>query len=289
MLGDNMWWLFVVSLVWAFSFGLIKGRLTGLDPTGVALVRLGLAWVVFLPFLKWGALSVRSGVWLGGVGAVQFGAMYLMYLQAFQHLMAFEVALFTVFTPLYVALLDGALENRLNGRHLAAAGLSVVGAALVLGTGFGSETAMVGFLWVQGSNLCFAAGQVAYKRTRGAFKGVSDAGLFGWLYLGAVVMAGSVGAWSVDWAAFRPTGEQWGVLVYLGVLASGVGFFWWNLGATRVNTGVLAAFNNAKIPLGIAVSLVVFGESADFMRLGLSLGLLAVAIAVANRAGGGRE
>jgi drug/metabolite transporter (DMT)-like permease len=35
--------LLIVSLIWAFSFGLIKGRLAGLDPTAVAVLRLALA------------------------------------------------------------------------------------------------------------------------------------------------------------------------------------------------------------------------------------------------------
>jgi drug/metabolite transporter (DMT)-like permease len=42
--------LIFVSILWAFSFGLIKGELTGLDPTLVAHIRLLLSFIVFLPF-----------------------------------------------------------------------------------------------------------------------------------------------------------------------------------------------------------------------------------------------
>jgi drug/metabolite transporter (DMT)-like permease len=38
-----MLYLFLVSLLWAFSFGLIKGELTGLPPASVAFVRLLIA------------------------------------------------------------------------------------------------------------------------------------------------------------------------------------------------------------------------------------------------------
>lgn len=34
-----------------------------------------------------------------------------------------------------------------------------------------------------------------------------------------------------------------------------------------MNAGALAAFNNAKIPLGIACSILVFGEHADLPKL----------------------
>jgi drug/metabolite transporter (DMT)-like permease len=44
-------------------------------------------------------------------------------------------------------------------------------------------------------------------------------------------------------------------------VASGIGFFLWNKGASKVNPGTLAAFNNAVVPLAILCSLFVFGES----------------------------
>lgn len=276
--------LLIVSFVWAFSFGLIKGRLTGLDPTAVAVIRIAFATVVFLPLLQIRALPRRLTLKYALIGAVQFGGMYIFYLHAFAYLQAYQIALFTIFTPLYVALLDAALTRRFQPRHMVAALLSVVGAALVMqnaGLGSGLST---GFLLVQCSNLCFAAGQLAYKRARAqAGSGTSDARLFGLLYLGALVATLSFSLVVTDWSSFRPTWDQWGVLAYLGVLASGVCFFWWNLGATRVNTGTLAAFNNAKVPLGVACSLLFFGESADLPRLTASLVLLALAVWVAER------
>jgi len=53
--------LLLVSLVWAFSFGLIKGHLTALDPATVAFARLFLAAAVFVPL-------VRGGAWRGRLG-----------------------------------------------------------------------------------------------------------------------------------------------------------------------------------------------------------------------------
>jgi hypothetical protein len=51
-----------------------------------------------------------------------------------------------------------------------------------------------------------------------------------------------------------------------------------------VNAGTLAVFNNAKIPLGVLVSLVVFREPADPLRLALSLGLLGLGLWVSATA-----
>ncbi|HEY8932371.1 MAG TPA: EamA family transporter [Rariglobus sp.] len=276
--------LLFVSLLWAFSFGLIKGRLTGLDPVAVSVVRLAFAAIVFLPFLRPRALPRRDVVTLASIGAIQFGVMYMLYTAAFAHLKAHEVALATILTPVYVALLDAAVENRTRWRHMAAAALAVVGAGVLIWKNRTSDTIVTGFLVVQGANLCFAAGQVAYKRIRPTLpKGVNDAGLFFWPCLGAVAVTAITSLFLTDWTGFRPAAAQWGVLAYLGILASGLGFFLWNYGALRVNTGTLAVFNNAKVPLGVVCSLLVFGEKPESLfRLALSLGLLVLAVLVAE-------
>jgi drug/metabolite transporter (DMT)-like permease len=263
--------LLLVSVLWAFSPGLIKHFLGDLSSPAVATVRLGLTFLVFLPFLRPRLLAPSTSAWLAGIGAIQFGAMYLLYLQAFKHLQSHEVFLFTILTPLYIVLLDAALANKLVARHAAAALLSAVGAGVLVWREVGTPDAMIGFVLVQGSNLCFAAGQIAYKRTRPALAKVkSDAPLFAWLALGGFVATALVSTPVTDWSAFVPTPTQWLVLAYLGLVASGVGFFLWNLGLTRVNAGTLAALNNAKIPLAVLVSLFLFRESTDPVRLALA-------------------
>jgi drug/metabolite transporter (DMT)-like permease len=115
-----------------------------------------------------------------------------------------------------------------------------------------------GFLLVQASNLCFAFGQVAYKRFRPRLPAVRDSAFFAWLMAGGFIATLACSLWTgVDWPAFfrAPSQGQWGVLVYLGVIASGAGFFLWNRGALQVNAGTLAVFNNLKLPLGVGCSL----------------------------------
>lgn len=276
--------LLSVSLLWAFSFGLIKGRLAGLDPVAVSTIRIAFSALVFLPFLKPRALPRRDVMSMALIGAFQFGLMYVLYTTAFGYLKGHEVALATILTPVYVALLDAAVENRTRWRHLIAATLAVLGAGALLWKNRTSDTIITGFLIVQGANLCFAAGQIAYKRIRPTLPaGVSDAGIFFWPCAGALVATALASGFMTDWSAFQPTASQWVVLAYLGMLASGVGFFLWNYGATRVNTGTLAVFNNAKVPLGVACSLIFFGEQpASIPRLLISLALLILAVVVSE-------
>ena len=274
--------LLVVSIVWAFSFGLNKG-LTGLDSTAVAVLRLAISLAVFAPFFRPLRMGAAPVIRLALVGAVQFGAMYVLYQKSYAHLHAYEVALFTITTPILVTLIDAAAERRWRMSYFAAAALSVAGAGVVLWRSLGDSGILGGFVLVQLANLCFAGGQVAWRRERRRLPPeTSDASVFAVPYAGALAVAFGFSLFSTDWRSFAPTPAQWATLAYLGAVASGVCFFLWNLGATRVNAGTLAVFNNAKIPLGIACSLIVFGERADIARLLVGAALMALGVWVAG-------
>jgi drug/metabolite transporter (DMT)-like permease len=276
--------LLIVSFIWAFSFGLIKGRLAGIDPTAVGVIRLALALVVFLPFFRPRAVPIRVQLRLALIGAIEFGVMYLLYLRAFKYLQAFEVALFTITTPIFVSLLGAGLARRFVPRHLVAALLSVIGAGVIVWQNLATRNMLVGIALIQASNLCFAIGQLAWRQTRATIdSSKSDAALFALPYAGALAAALLWSLFTTDWIALRLTGPQIATLAYLGVLASGVGFFWWNVGATRVNTGTLAAFNNGKIPLAVACSLLFFGEHADVSRLLVGGVVVALGVILAER------
>jgi len=285
--GDDlaMTYLLVVSMVWAFSFGLIKGHLVGLSPSFVSLVRMVLSLVLFLPFLRLQRLGWSRAVQLLLLGSVQYGLMYVLYVASFETLAAHEVALFASFTPLFVVLLDDGLGRVFRPRFAVAALLAVAG-ALVLGRGFlGVPGAWKGILLMQGSNLCFAVGQVWYRRL-GPGVGPSHRE-YALPYAGAVLATGVFVLLTPGSVPTELSLDQVAVLGYLGVLASGVCFYLWNVGATRTNAGVLAVFNNAKVPLGVLVSLVVFGESASWWRLGVGACLVALALWVGvGRRGG---
>ena len=272
--------LVLVSLLWAFSFGLIKGRLAGLDSAFISAARLCLALLVFLPFLRFKGVTRRTAGVLTGIGAVQFGLMYLAYNESFRYLPAYQVALFTITTPILVTLLADALDRTFRPRALGAALLAVLGTAIVVYQSPGGT--LQGFLLVQLSNAAFAIGQVLYRRVRQRPGLPAECASFAWLYLGGFVVALTAFLAS-GVQSITLTGSQLLTLLYLGGIASGLGFFLWNKGATQVNAGTLAVMNNAKVPLAVACSLAFFGESADVPRLLVSLGLLGAAVWLAEK------
>ena len=69
--------LLAVSILWALSFGLIT-RVSALGAPFVAAVRTLLALAVFLPLVRARGLRGRQVLLLAGIGALQFGVMYLL-------------------------------------------------------------------------------------------------------------------------------------------------------------------------------------------------------------------
>jgi len=276
--------LLAASLLWAFSFGLIKGQLAGLDPVAVSCGRLLLASAAFSPLILKSALSRRTVYSAMGLGMLQFGLMYVLYIASYRWLPAWMVALFTIFTPLYVVLFSDLLERKFRPRHLVCAALAVVGAGVVVATAMPAEADWRGIVLLQGANLCFAAGQVYFVRLKRRADG-KEATLLGWMYLGAAlltlvaVLVGMAGG-GQPLAGWH--GKAWWVLLYLGLLPTALGFYLWNKGATRVEAGLLASANNLKVPLAVLVSWLVFGEEAAYGRVALGLVIILGALYLAR-------
>ncbi|MGE4487976.1 MAG: EamA family transporter [Kiritimatiellales bacterium] len=259
--------LLITSLVWAFSFGLIKGGLEGIPSAVAACIRLTVALAVFAPFLRPRALRAADAARLFLTGAIQYGLMYVAYMHAFRYLQAYEVALFTVLTPIYVTIINDLFERRICPFSLSAVLLAVAGGAVIEYHQLSSPDIWTGFLLMQAANLTFAFGQIFYRRTMARLpEPKGDLQVFGLLYLGAALTAAlfSIGN---GWHGLHITLHQAGILLYLGAIASGLAFFLWNKGARKVSPGTLAVFNNLKIPLGILVSVLVFKETTDWPRL----------------------
>jgi len=93
--------------------------------------------------------------------------------------------------------------------------------------------------------------------------------VFGYFYLGALVVASIAFLLFGNSDKLPTTSLQWGILVYLGLIASGLGYFAWNKGACLVNAGALAIMNNALVPAGLVVNIMIWNRDVDLMRLGI--------------------
>jgi len=296
-------YLVAASLLWSLSFALISRLVggSGVEPDLLTALRLGLAALAFAPFLAFGRGRPGRPLALVAIGAVQFGLMYVLVMRSYRHLAGHEVALLTITTPLLVVALDAVIERRGLGRAALAALIATAAAAAIErdGDGGGRASFWTGVALVQGANLAFAAGQVAYRRLFPGAPATRAASGFALCYVGAAAVAlpfaaatNPEGARGVAAAAGALSSDQWWTVLYLGLVPSGLAFYLWNVGATRVGVGALAVMNNLKVPLAVAVALLPpFDEWRGFdgtasARLAASGLLFALALAVAR--GGGR-
>ncbi|MBW6508729.1 MAG: carboxylate/amino acid/amine transporter [Desulfuromonadales bacterium] len=274
-----MVYLVGITLLWAFSFSLIGVYLAGqVDSYFSVFMRVALAALVFLPLLR--PIPLKLAGQLMALGAIQLGLMYVFYFHSFTLLSVPEVLIFTILTPIYVTLIHDLLQRRFRPGYLLTAVLAVIGAAIIRYSPVESQV-LTGFLVVQGANICFALGQVGYKTliertpTR-----VPQRYLFGYFYLGALAVTLVLWLALGNMTRLPTTGVQWGILIYLGVIASGLGYFLWNKGATLVDAGSLAIMNNALIPAGLIVNLLIWNRDANLARLSLGGGVLLLSLLV---------
>ncbi len=265
-----MGYLLVVTLIQAFSFSLIGEYLAGhVDSYFAVLVRVLLAGLVFIPLTRWRSVEPAFMRGMLVIGALQFGVTYVCLYLSFRVLTVPEVLLFTILTPLHVTLIEDALNRRFNPWALIAALVAVAGAAVIR---FDQITAhfLGGFLLLQLANFTYAAGQVMYKHLVARYP--SDQPhyrRFGFFYVGALLVV--LPAFLLFGKAnYLPDASlQWGVLVFLGLVSTALGMYWWNKGACLVQGGTLAVMNNLHVPVGLLLNLLIWNQHEPLGRLAL--------------------
>ncbi|PMV60421.1 carboxylate/amino acid/amine transporter, partial [Pseudomonas sp. FW305-3-2-15-C-LB3] len=265
-----MGYLLVVTLIQAFSFSLIGEYLAGhVDSYFAVLVRVLLAGLVFIPLTRWRSVEPAFMRGMLVIGALQFGVTYVCLYLSFRVLTVPEVLLFTILTPLHVTLIEDALNRRFNPWALVAALVAVAGAAVIR---FDQITPhfLGGFLLLQLANFTYAAGQVMYKHLVARYPSdLPHYRRFGYFYVGAllVVLPAFLLFGKADFLPEAPL--QWGVLVFLGLVSTALGMYWWNKGACLVQGGTLAVMNNLHVPVGLLLNLLIWNQHEPLGRLAL--------------------
>ncbi len=279
-----MLFLVTASLIWAFSFGLIKSFAGGIDPFVLGTARTGIAALFFLPwFTGKRSFQLSRQIMIKAMicGFLQIGLMYGPYLLSFRYLKSHEVALFTMTTPVWMALIIATEKRRLTWTMILAAALATAGGVIAAGGATTPDPAVFGIILVQISNILFSLGLVLWTRWIEPADHSQSALMFPF-FLGAFVASTFLALiLATDIKPF--TSQEALIAIYLGVFASGLGFFLWNKGALRVGPVVLGAANNIKLPIAVLVSLTVFGESTNLINLSVGGVLILFAIWIASK------
>mgnify|MGYP000011232134 FL=1 len=277
-----MRYLIIVSILWSFSFGIIKYGLPNLDSFFISYSRNLLALFFFTAVSIYQLKQFKWDIQLILIGAIQFGLMYIFYIQSYQYLPAYLIATFTITTPIFISISDKFFfKKQFTYREFLAIFFVILGSYLMkynmenveyVVRDWSPEYGMskisksnywFAFLLIQFSNFFFALGQIWFKYWNRNNININIIANFSQLFLGATLIT------FISYLLFGGSSNEindtnLSALLFLGLISSGIGFLLWNIGAIKVSSERLAVVNNLIIPIAILNSLTFFGESIDF-------------------------
>lgn len=260
-----MKYLVLVSILWSFSFGIIKYGLSEVDPLFISYARSLIALLFFSSISIYQLKRFRWDINLIAIGTIQFGLMYIFYIQSYQYLPAYLIATFTITTPIFVSIADKYFFRKdRTSKNLLAIFLVLLGSYLMRYNIVNPIDYWSGFMLIQCANFVFAWGQVWFKQWNIKNKDTDIISNFSQLFLGATAVT-SLSYFFISDNNVQLTDINLLALLFLGLCATGIGFLLWNIGATKVSSYRLAVSNNLVIPMAILNSMIFFGESINFL------------------------
>ena len=260
-----MIYLILVSILWSFSFGIIKYGLSGIDSSFISLVRNLIAFLFFASLTLYNFKKFIFDIKLISIGAIQFGLMYVLYIQSYQYLPAYLIATFTITTPIFIGIFSQLLQNKsfsLSG--IFSILLVVLGSLMMRFNIVNPLDYWLGFFLIQCANICFAIGQIMFKKWYSKNTSVDIIYNFSQMFFGAVLITSIFSIINSTNIGMLNTYNLF-ALLFLGLFSTGFGFLAWNLGSLQVSNERLAVMNNVVIPIAIFNSFLIFGEAINPM------------------------
>ena len=259
--------LLSVVVIWAGSFSVIKALLDDGVPAGdIAILRYAIAAPGFA-FILWRARGL-PGLTLGDAARVVVAGLlivvgYHVFLNVgTRYTTSGIAALVVALAPAMTLVLAFTLGlDRIRRRHVAGLAVAFVGAAVAVAFGSGTDLSLQsakGPLIVVGAPLAFALYNVILKPLLGRHDllaltaATSLVGIVGLLPLvrrSTIETAASVSA------------EEASLLVYLGVLATLLGYVLWNVGLRGIGPTRAVAYTYAISPIAVTIGALALGET----------------------------
>ena len=260
-----MLYLTIVSILWSFSFGIIKFGLTGVDSIFISFFRSLIAFIFFSSLTLYNIKKFSFDTKLIIIGAIQFGLMYVFYIQSYQYLPAYLIATFTITTPIFVGLFSQALmKESFSKNGILSIILVLIGSFMIRFNLANPLDYWFGFILIQCANMFFASGQIMFKKWHTENSDKDIVHNFSQMFFGATIVTSLFYFQTLDVQNILSTTNLLS-LIFLGLCSTGIGFLLWNIGATKVSNTRLAIMNNVVIPLAVLNSFFIFGEDINIL------------------------
>ena len=260
-----MLYLIIVSILWSFSFGIIKFGLTGLDSIFISFFRSLIAFIFFSSLTVYNIKKFSFDTKLIIIGAIQFGLMYVFYIQSYQYLPAYLIATFTITTPIFVGLFSQALmKESFSKNGILSIILVLIGSFMMRFNLTNPLDYWFGFILIQCANMFFASGQIMFKKWHTENSDKDIVHNFSQMFFGATIVTSLFYFQTLDVQNILSTTNLLS-LIFLGLCSTGIGFLLWNIGASKISNTRLAVMNNVVIPLAVLNSFFIFGEDINIL------------------------
>lgn len=259
-----MYEIWLVTFCWGLSFPLARMLVAELDPLWITTFRflIGGGFLLFLSTLKKSrpANLKRSWKLVLFLTIFEFFLTYVLYLTSIMYLPASKVAALTLSTPVLILILDSALKGRFPAlKIMLPFVLALVGTVVLYDTSSPAQTLvttqLIGFICIILSNLSFAIASVIMRSRAGS----SAIRITGAAQLAAGTMALAT---SLAWKGLPGSlsAPLWMVLIYLSVIATGVGFWFWNRSVIKLGALYPGLISNLKAPIAAVLAVILLKE-----------------------------
>jgi drug/metabolite transporter (DMT)-like permease len=282
--------LVAVVLVWAGSFTAIKALLDdGVAALDVAILRYAIALPGFA-FILWRARGLPGLARADAIRVVVAGVLIVVGYHGFlnlgtAHTTSGVAALVVALAPALTFVLALALGlERMRPIHAAGLGIAFAGVVVVVVLGTGQELSLEtakGPLIVLGAPLSFALYNVILKPLLGRHDLLALTAATS--LVGTVGLIPFVRASTVD-TVVDASSETIALLLYLGVLATLLGYIGWNIGLRGLGPTRAVSYTYAISPLAVLIAAVTLGEPLSaWLVAGAALVIAGVALVQRGR------
>jgi drug/metabolite transporter (DMT)-like permease len=259
--------LFVLGAIvsWGAYFPFAKLILQKLSPLVFLVFRFGIgAAVLFALSLQQGkSFRIQRRDWLGVALAAAVGIVLHQFIQlaALERTSATNTGwIITLIPPVAGIMAWVFLRERITLRQGIGLGIAMTGVVLFISNGRITDLSLgrnFGDLLAFGSVLTWSAYTIITKSRLQRYDPLPLSAIY--MGLGCVVFF-SLGAGSVVEEASRLTASEWIIVVLIGVIPTGLAYYWWNAGLLRLGTMNTSMFLFIEAIVASVVSYLVLGE-----------------------------
>ncbi|MFH1875250.1 MAG: EamA family transporter [Pseudomonadota bacterium] len=279
-----MYEIWLVTLCWGLSFPLARILVGEMNPLWITFFRFflggGTLFIYAVFRTSWADFKKQPWSLILFLAVFEFFLMYFLYLSSLKYLPASKVAALTLTTPAIILLFDSFFRKRLPGIKIIFPVILAVLGALALynrnvASNFNPYAQLFGFALILGSNACFAFANVIMRPKLQA----SSLPVISLAQLLAAFMSG-LASLSLVGLPGKLSLTNWGILFYLSVVATGLGFWFWNRSINKLGALYPSLISNLKAPIAAIFSMIILSELVPFiMWLGMTFLILSAGLA----------